>query len=217
MLPPSESPPSTAPAGAPAGEASKVSDELERWLTRDGEKSLGSLIELFEKKSFAVLFVLLLGVPALPLPTGGATHVFEIIAVLLALELIAGRDEIWLPQRWRNLELAGPRQQRFLGALMKMIRRLERFSRRRLGFLFDHRLSNIVFGLLVIGGSAGAFFAPPFTGLDTLPSLGVVLLSLGVLLEDFLVVVVGVAVGVAGVGLELTLGSALVNAVGKLL
>jgi hypothetical protein len=43
--------------------------------------------------------VLLLGVPALPLPTGGATHVFEIIAVLLALELIVGREEIWLPRR----------------------------------------------------------------------------------------------------------------------
>jgi hypothetical protein len=42
----------------------------------------------------------------------------------------------------------------------------------------------------VIGGSVGAFFAPPFTGLDTLPALGVVLLSLGVLLKDFLVVVV---------------------------
>jgi hypothetical protein len=41
--------------------------------------------------------VLLLGPSALPLPTGGATHVFEIIAMLLALELIAGRDQIWLP------------------------------------------------------------------------------------------------------------------------
>ena len=74
------------------GQRRKVSDELERWLTGDGEKTLGSLIQLFEEKSFAILFVVLLGVPALPLPTGGATHVFEIIAMLLALELIAGRE-----------------------------------------------------------------------------------------------------------------------------
>ena len=93
-----------------------------------------------------------------------------------------------------------------------MIRRLERFSRPHLRFLFDHRLSNIVFGLLVIGGSAGAFLAPPFTGLDTLPSLGVVLLSLGVLLEDFIVVVVALVVGVAGVVLEVVLGRAAINA-----
>jgi hypothetical protein len=189
-----------------------VSEQLQGWLKADGDKTLGSLIDLFEEKSFAILFVLLLGVPALPLPTGGATHVFEIIAVLVALELIAGRDQIWLPQRWRKLELAGDRQQRFITALMKGIRRLERLSQPRLRFLFDHRASNIVFGLLVVGGSVGAFVAPPFTGLDTLPALGVVLLSLGVLLEDFFVVVVALVVGAAGVALEIVLGKAAINA-----
>lgn len=194
----------------------QVSGQLERWLEGDGEKTLGSLIELFEDKSFAIVFVLLLGVPALPLPTGGATHVFEIIAVLLALELIAGRKEIWLPQRWRKLELAGDRQQRFVTALMKTIRRLERLSQPRLRFLFNHRLSNIVFGLLVVAGSTGAFLAPPFTGLDTLPALGVVLLSLGVLLEDFLVVIAALLVGAAGVVLEIVLGSAAIHGIGTL-
>jgi hypothetical protein len=201
----------------PDSSPAKVSDELQRWLSSDGEKTLGSLIELFEQKSFAILFVILLGVPALPLPTGGATHVFEIIAMLLALELIAGREEIWLPQRWRRLELAGEKQQRFIAALMKAIRWLERFSKPRLSFLFDHRLSNIAFGLLVIGGSVAAFVAPPFTGLDTLPALGVVLLSLGVLLEDFLVVLAALVVAATGVALEVILGSAAIGGVEKLL
>ena len=100
---------------------------------------------------------------------------------------------------------------------MRLIRRLERISRPRLRFLFDHRLSNIVFGVLVIGGCVGAFFAPPFTGLDTLPALGVVLLSLGVLLEDFALVVVALVVGVAGVALEIILGKAAVKGIGHLL
>jgi hypothetical protein len=195
----------------------KVSEELERWLDADGDRTLGSLVDLFEEKSFALVFVLLLGVPALPLPTGGATHVFEIIAALTALQLIAGRDRIWLPERWRALELAGPRREKFLGGLMKLIRRLERISRPRLRFLFDHRLSNIAFGLLALGGTAGAFLAPPFTGLDTLPALGVVLLSLGVLLEDALVVLAGIAIGVAGVVLEIVLGRAALHGIGSLL
>src|SRR5690348_18205058 len=99
-----------------------VSHDLQRWLDHEGDKSLGSIIELFEEKSFALLFILLLGVSALPLPTGGATHVFEIVAMLLAIELMAGRDEIWLPERWRRLRLAGPSQQRFINRLMKTIR-----------------------------------------------------------------------------------------------
>src|SRR3954471_13638293 len=107
---------------SPPPEAQSVSRELARWLESDGEKTVGSLIELFQEKSFAILFVLLLGVPALPLPTGGATHVFELIAVVLAAQLIAGRDHIWLPKRWRALELAGDRQQRFIAGLMRSIR-----------------------------------------------------------------------------------------------
>jgi hypothetical protein len=201
----------------PRPEPDKVSDQLEGWLSTDGDKTLGSLMDLFGDKGFAICFVLLLGVPALPLPTGGVTHVLEIIAVLLAVQLIAGRKQIWLPQRWCKLELAGRNQQRFIHGLMRMIRWLERLSRPRLRFLFDHRLSNIVFGLLVIGGSAGAFFAVPFSGLDTLPALGVVLLSLGVLLEDVVLALVALVVGVAGVVLEVVVGSAAVNGIGKLL
>ena len=193
-----------------------LGDELEAWLRAGKDTTLGGLAQLFGARSFALVFVLLLGVPALPLPTGGATHVFEIIAVLLALQLIVGRDEIWLPERWRKIEIAGPKQQKFIAGLMRLIRRLERFSRPRLTFLFDHRLSTIVFGLLVLAGTLGAFLAPPFTGLDTLPSLGVVLLSLGVLLEDFFIVVVGLVVGCAGVLLELVLGRAAVHGIGSL-
>jgi hypothetical protein len=193
-----------------------VSDDLQRWLDGEGDKTLGSIIELFGDKSFALLFILLLGVSALPLPTGGATHVFEAVAVLLALQLIAGRHEIWLPQRWRNLDLGGPRQQRFLTRLMRTIRWLERLSRPRLSFLFGRRVANAVFGVLVVAGTVAAFVAPPFSGLDTLPSMGVVLLSLGVLLEDFAFVIAAVAIGAAGVVLEIVLGSAAIRGIGSL-
>jgi hypothetical protein len=162
------------------------------------------------------VFILLLGVPALPLPTGGATHVFEVIAVLVALQLIAGRDQIWLPERWQGIQLVGPNRERFLRGLLRFIRFLERFSKPRLTFLFDHRLSNIVFGLLAVGGSVAAFVAPPFSGLDTLPALGVVLISLGVLLEDILVVLLGAIAMGAGVILEIVLGKAAVKGISSL-
>jgi hypothetical protein len=194
-----------------------ASEELERWLTGDGDKTLGGLIATFEEKSFALLFLLLLGVPALPLPTGGATHVFEVIAMLLALQLIAGRDQIWLPERWRRIPLAGGSRERFISKLMSFIRRLERHSRPRLAWLFGHRASGFVFGLLVLGGSLAAFLAPPFTGLDTLPALGVVLISLAVLMEDAALAIAGLVVVALGVALEIALGSAIVDGVGRLL
>jgi hypothetical protein len=120
----------------------KVSDQIESWLASAGDKTLGGLIDMFEEKSFALIFILLLGVPALPLPTGGATHVFEIIAILVALQLVAGRDKIWLPERWRKVELGtGGGRTRFIRGLMKAIRLIERLSRPQLRLLFDHRLA----------------------------------------------------------------------------
>jgi len=198
-------------------DAPSVSADLERWLRDGRDPTLGSLVELFGPKSFALVFVVLLGVPALPLPTGGATHVLELIAMLLAVELIAGRRDVWLPRRWALLDVGGPRRRRFLHGLLRMIRRLERLSRPRLRVLFDHRLAHVAFGVLVLGGSAAAFLAPPFTGLDTLPALGVVLVSLGVLLEDAAIVLLGLLVGAAGVALELAVGAAVLHALGSLL
>ena len=198
-------------------EARRLSDELEQWLTSDGEKTLGTLVETFGDKSFAILLVLLLALPALPAPTGGVTHVFEIIAVLIAAQLIAGRDEIWLPDRWRSRELAGGRQERFINSLTRLIRRLERFSRPRLRFIFHHRFSDIVFGLLSIAGTVGAFFAPPFSGLDTLPALGVVVLALSMLLEDALIAIIGTVLIGTGIVLEIVLGAAAIHGISSLL
>ncbi|HEY2651874.1 MAG TPA: exopolysaccharide biosynthesis protein [Solirubrobacteraceae bacterium] len=167
--------------------AGRLSGQLERWLAGDGEKTLGGLIHTFGDKSFAILLVVLLGIPALPIPTGGATHVFEIIAVIITVQLIAGRREVWLPQRWRRIELTGARRQRFIAGLMRLIRWLERRSRPRLRFLFHRRSTDIAFGALALTGTVGALLAPPFSGVDTLPALGVVLLALSVLLEDILI------------------------------
>lgn len=152
---------------------------------------------------------------ALPIPTGGATHVFDVIAVVVAAQLVVGRRHIWVPERWKGLQLAGSRQQRFIHALLKVIRWLERFSRPRLVFLFDHGLSRSIFGAIVIALTAAAFFAPPFSGLDTLPALGVVLVSLGVLFEDLLIVAAGLVVGLGGVVVEIALGKAAIDALSK--
>jgi hypothetical protein len=201
-------------SGLDEPEQGALSRELETWLDGPGEKTLGALIDVFDRRSFAIVFVLLMDVPALPLPTGGATHVFELITVLLALQLVAGRDRIWLPKRWRRREVAA--DGRFVTTLIKVIRRLERLSRPRLRFVFGRRLSNVLFGLVVASLSVAAFLAPPFTGLDTLPALGVVLVSLGVLLEDFLLVAVGLLVGAVGVLLELAVGEAVLDGLRRL-
>lgn len=189
----------------------RVSDRLERWIGAEGPRTLGGLIDTFGEKSFAVAFIVLMAVPALPLPTGGATHVLEVITMMLALELIVGRRTIWLPERWKRLELPGLSGGRFGRVLLGRIRWFERFSRPRLGRLLQHRLSAILFGAVVFALSLTAFLAPPFSGLDTLPALGVVVVALGVLLEDFLLAAAGLVIGALGTLVVVALGSVVVH------
>jgi hypothetical protein len=203
-------------AGSDVQAEEKVSDQLERWLGGDGPRTLGGLVDLFGEKSFAVVFIVLMATPALPLPTGGVTHVFEVITMLVALELIAGRDCIWLPERWKRLELAGTSRERFGRSLVRAIRWFERFSRPRLRPLVRYRLSRVVFGVVVVALSLTAFVAPPFSGLDTLPALGVVVVSLGVLLEDFVLAIAGLVIGLVGALLVIALGSLVVDWVEQL-
>ena len=194
----------------------RVSDQLERWFHEPGARTLGSLADVFGEKAFAVVFIVLMAVPALPLPTGGVTHVLEIVTMLLALELIIGRRTIWLPARWKRLDVGGPSRGKFVTALLRRIRWAERFSHPRLRLLFGHRFTGVIFGVFVFALSLTAFLAPPFSGLDTLPALGVVVLALGVLLQDFVLAVVGLVIGAVGVVLVIALGSIVLRLLGQL-
>jgi hypothetical protein len=199
--------------GAPTVERRPVSDELEEWLEGDERKTLGNLVEVFGERSFAIVFVLLMALPALPLPTGGATHVLEVITIVLALQLLAGRRQIWLPRRWRALDLGTDSRRKIIAVLLRRIRWLERFSRPRGAWLFGLLVTRVAFGLVVLLFTLTAFFAPPFSGLDTLPAIGVVLLALGVLLTDVAVALAGVVVGALGMVAAIGFGSLVVRGI----
>jgi hypothetical protein len=183
------------------------SDELEEWLKGGGRRRIGDLLGKFGTRSFAVLFVVLMALPAVPAPTGAVSHALEVVTMLLALELIAGRTEVWLPERWKKKELPG--SSKFTTRLLKILRWLERFSRPRLSGLLERRVAHVLFGVIVLGLSLTAFLAPPFSGLDTLPALGVVVISVGMLLGDGLLAGVGLLLGAVGVGLVIGVGKAI--------
>ena len=157
-----------------------------------------------------------MALPALPLPTGGATHVLEVVTMLLALQLIAGRREIWLPRRWCRLDLGTPARRKIITALLRRIRWLERFSRPRAAWLFRGLLSRIAFGLVVLVLTLTAFLAPPFSGLDTLPSIGVVLVAVGVLLTDYVIALAGIVIGALGMVAAIGFGSLVVKGIRSL-
>jgi hypothetical protein len=192
-------------------ERDPFSDQLERWLQSNEPKTLGKHGEVFGEKSFAVTVLLLMFVPAIPAPTGGITHVFEVITVLIGAEMVIGAHTIWLPARWRDRELGETATKKAIPFIARTIRRFERFSRPRLASLYEQRWFLRILGLIVIALAVSAGFAPPFSGLDTLPALGAVIVALSIILSDVLLLGIGLVIGTGGVILIVTIGATLVR------
>ena len=194
------------------------SDRLERWLESDEPKTLGAMNDVFAEKAFAVTIMLLMFVPALPLADRRRDA------------RLRGDHRASSPRRWsRPGRRSGSPSAS--GAASSAARSPARRSRsssggsvrssasrgRAASCFFRQRWSSPILGLILIVFAVAAAFAPPFSGLDTLPALGAVLVALSIILEDLIVLAIGVVVGAGGVVLILTIGAALVHYLRKLL
>ena len=186
----------------------RLSDQLEALLGED-HVTIGSLTDVLDERSFAVVLMVLMLPSALPIPTGGVTHVLEVFAALVALQMVVGRHELWLPRRLARKELGATFTDKAAPKLLRFIRWFERHARPRLAGLLDRRPVVSVLGAVLLLFVIGAFVAPPFSGLDTLPSLGVVVVCLGIVFADGLIVAAGLAIGVVGLVLDVLLAAAL--------
>ena len=187
------------------------SEELEHWLKTDTHKTIAELDDIFGQRSFAIATLLLMFLPATPLPTGGVTLIFELLTMFLSLQMIIGRKNIWLPKRWKNQTIPKVLEDKGLPFLLKRIRTIERFSRPRLKNVVSSKYSSQLFGLLILIFTVASFVAPPFSGLDTLPALAVILISLAIIFGDVILFLAGLATGTVGLILLLALGTAAIK------
>ena len=197
----------TKPAPADVSVDDRFSHELEAWLEQDGPKSVGSLTDVIDEKSFAVVTLLLLIPSALPIPTGGVTHVFELIAAVVVAQMVLGREELWLPRRFREHQLGTTMTGKAIPRVLSVVRWFERWARPRFARFLDLRPVKSLLGLFLLVFVAAAFVAPPFSGLDTAPSLGVVIVCLGIIFSDVIIVSLGLLVSASGIALVILLGS----------
>jgi hypothetical protein len=200
--------PSPSPPAEPGGSGEdSFGDQLERRLRAGGRLTLGRLVDALDTEGFALVLMILMFPSALPIPTGGVTHVLELVSVLVAAQMVLGRSDLWLPRRLAAHELGTKFTEKGVPALLRRIRWFERFARPRFAHLLETRVARTALGLVLLLFVIAAFVAPPFTGLDTLPSLGVVVLCVGLVFSDALIVGGGIAVGAVGIALEIVLGS----------
>ncbi len=187
------------------------SETLNKWLKSEHVNNVASLNDVFGEKTFAITFLLLMSFPALPIPTGGLSHVFEVIVMLLSLQLIIGRKVLWLPNKWKNKHLGKNMEEKAIPILIKYITKLEKISKPRMSRFLDGKVGTSLFGIIIFSFTLVALLAPPFSGLDTLPSIGVIVIALGIILGDILFVIVGMIIGTSGVAVTYFIGEIVIN------
>jgi hypothetical protein len=191
------------------------SDEISAWLESDADKTLVGLDKVFGDRTFAILFMFMMATSALPIPTAGVTDVFAVITILFAFQMMFGRNSLWLPKRWRKMKLGKLFTKRLLPKLVKLLKWLEKFSSPRLTWVFKGRTSDAIIGLIVAILAASTITAPPFSGLDTLPALGIVVIAAGIILKDGVMAIVGLGIGIGGILIQLLLGKAVIELIQK--
>jgi hypothetical protein len=187
------------------------STRLKAWLESDKPKTIDSLAKVFAQKSFVVIILVLMLFPSLPLPTGGVSHLFEIIAMILALEMIIGFKTILLPKKFRQRNLGAIAQKKIIPFFYNKIVWFEKHSTPLGGYYLSNSIIIRVIGLILLAFIITAFIAPPFSGLDTLPSLSVVIICLGLILEDMKIFIAGVVLGTASLAALIFFGSIIVD------
>ena len=186
---------------------------LTEWVNAKKSHTVGELLNILDERSFAFVFLILMAFPALPLPTGGVVHALEVIVIILASQMLLGRQELWLPKGLQKKQLPKPILKKMLPFLIKYIQLFEKISRARGSSFIPQRWFRIQLAFFIIIFTLFAFFAPPLSGVVSFPSLGVVIISIGIILRDVLVVLIGYIIGIIGCGLVVLLGAGVLAAI----
>ena len=192
------------------------SAQIESWMHSKQPKTFGNLSTFFGKNSFATIFIICMALPALPIPTGGITHVLEILVALVALETIIGLKSLWIPKWLAKKQLPDLVIKTGLPKFVQYLKKLEKYSRPRGVALMNNTWVERFAGFAVLAFAAGAFFALPFSGLDTIVSIGAVVLSLGLVLNDISYFIAGLIIGIIGLFLEIFLGAVIASGLKRL-
>ena len=176
--------------------------------------TVGDVVLILRDRAFALL-VVLLGLPnCLPMPPP-IPLVCGLLLALVAAQIAAGRDAPWLPRALLRRSVPRADLRRAVERALPILRRLERWSRPRVGML-DTALAMRLTGSLLLALALGLLFADPLVGQIPL-GLAVCLMGLGLVERDGVLVIGGLVVGFAGFAVNVGFVYAVVSGLEHLL
>ncbi|MDB5591370.1 exopolysaccharide biosynthesis protein [Enterovirga sp.] len=157
--------------------------------------TVADIVAVLRDRAFAILIVLL-GLPnCLPMPPP-IPLVCGLLLLLVAVQIAAGQESPWLPQRLLRQSVPQEAVTRAVLRAMPVLKRLELLSRPRFAFL-ETPLALRLIGFLLLSLALGLLVAAPVIGQIPI-GVAVCLVGLGLVERDGVVVLVGIVLGAVG-------------------
>ncbi|MCK5284394.1 MAG: exopolysaccharide biosynthesis protein [Alphaproteobacteria bacterium] len=155
--------------------------------------SINDLIESLHERGFGFLLLILALPMAIPLPVPpGINILLASPLIILTAQQAIGRKNIWMPETIRKKSITRRKLETIINASIPWIQRLEIIIKPRLGGITHGYFSNAIGAL---GFIMALTICIPIPLTNTIPSLGIALMAIGVIMRDGLAVIVGALTG----------------------
>jgi hypothetical protein len=170
----------------------KLSVELNRYFfteARAEKVTLADILNLTEERIFGFLMAILSLPSALPLPAPGYSTPFGIALLVLAVQLVMGRDRPWLPAKILNGSMKLETVQKFVKMGIPWVQRIEKVTKPRMAYICTSPPGRAMLGIAMALMAISMMIPIPLT--NTLPAMGIFVISFGLLEEDGLICIGG--------------------------
>lgn len=165
----------------------------------EGVMHLEDVLALFHERGFGFLLFLFALPMALPIPVPPGINVILASPLLfLSMQMMIGREQIWLPKFVRRKEMQTKKFKTSLESALPWLKKIEVLLHARLSFM-STEFSIRFLGLFCLLMALCICIPIPLT--NTVPSFAIALVSLGILSKDGISMLVGILIGAFWVSL----------------
>ena len=184
-----------------------INDVLNELVEKiSNNNSMGHVLDVLHERGFGILIFLFALPMAIPVPVPpGVNLLFSVPLLLLTFQQIYGAQKPWLPNSIRRKEINAEKLSFMVAGSQKWLDRLSVFIRPRMGWMTQGAFSHLI-GLFGFVFSLCICVPVPMT--NTVPSLAVLLMAVGILMRDGFAVLMGMIIGSGWIALLATLGIA---------
>ena len=174
---------------------SQVLEDAKNMLNGEAT-SLGDILRLFGDRGTAFILLLVALPAALPVPAIGIFFLVAPPLMFLTAQQMFGKKVIWLPEELKEKEFKTASLISVIDKSIPITRKIEFFLRPRLSILTS-AIATCFIGLMGFIMSLSVLVPLPLT--NTVPSIGIAFMAMGVLTRDGLAVIFGAIVGIGWV------------------